>query len=86
MFGAECRWRQALLLGTDLSRMIGVYSTGYEQATAHFKALPFLSDEDKKWILGRGLCEASGMHEPLRDAGRPNGPGYRKGSSGLRCC
>jgi predicted TIM-barrel fold metal-dependent hydrolase len=51
-FGARrCFW------GTDLSRMIGAYGMGYEEAIAHFKALPFLSDEDKEWILGRGLCE-----------------------------
>jgi L-fuconolactonase len=51
-FGARrCFW------GTDLSRMIGAYGMGYEEAIAYFKALPFLSDEDKEWILGRGLCE-----------------------------
>jgi L-fuconolactonase len=51
-FGPQrCFW------GTDLSRMIGAYGMGYPDAIAHFKALPFLSETDKEWILGRGLCE-----------------------------
>ena len=50
-FGAErCFW------GTDLSRMIGAYGHGYKEAIEHLTGLPFLSTEDKEWILGRGLC------------------------------
>jgi L-fuconolactonase len=51
-FGARrCFW------GTDLSRMIGAYGIGYKEAVAHACGLPFLSDDDKQWIMGRGLCE-----------------------------
>jgi predicted TIM-barrel fold metal-dependent hydrolase len=51
-FGAKrCFW------GTDLSRMIAAYGIGYKEAIAHFQGLPFLSDADKDWIMGRGLCE-----------------------------
>ena len=51
-FGARrCFW------GTDLSRMIGAYGIGYEEAIAHFRGLPFLSEEDKELIMGRALCE-----------------------------
>ena len=37
--------------------MIGAYGMGYKEAIAHFQGLPFLSDTDKEWIMGRGLCE-----------------------------
>jgi predicted TIM-barrel fold metal-dependent hydrolase len=51
-FGAKrCFW------GTDLSRMIGAYGMGYKDAIAHLRGLPFLTEQDKEWILGRGLCE-----------------------------
>ena len=29
----------------------------YKEAIAHFQSLPFLSAEDKEWIMGRALCE-----------------------------
>jgi L-fuconolactonase len=51
-FGPKrCFW------GTDLSRMIGAYGMHYKDAIAHVQQMPFLSGEDKEWILGRGLCE-----------------------------
>lgn len=51
-FGAQrCFW------GTDLSRMIGAYGMGYKDAIAHLRSMPFLSEDDKEWILGKGLCE-----------------------------
>jgi L-fuconolactonase len=43
--------------GTDISRMIGDCGIGYPEAIAHFRQLPFLSDADKEWILGRAFCE-----------------------------
>jgi predicted TIM-barrel fold metal-dependent hydrolase len=50
-FGAKrCFW------GTDLSRMIGAYGIGYKEAIAHIQGLPFLSADEKEWIVGRGLC------------------------------
>ncbi len=51
-FGARrCFW------GTDLSRMIGATGHGYREAIDHLTGLPFLSENDKAWILGEGLCE-----------------------------
>lgn len=40
--------------GTDLARL----PCGYQQAISLFtQELPWLSTEDKEWIMGRGLCE-----------------------------
>ena len=40
--------------GTDLARL----PCGYREAIDLFvKELPFLSEDDKAWIMGRGLCE-----------------------------
>lgn len=40
--------------GTDLARL----PCGYREAIDLFlEELPFLGDEDKQWIMGRGLCE-----------------------------
>ena len=51
-FGARrCFW------GTDISRMIGAYGTGFKEAIAHVMGLGFLNMEEKEWIMGRGLCE-----------------------------
>jgi predicted TIM-barrel fold metal-dependent hydrolase len=52
-FGAQrCFW------GTDLSRMLGKYGVGYREAIDHvLHHMPFLSEQDKEWIMGRGLCE-----------------------------
>lgn len=51
-FGARrCFW------GTDLSRMQGKYGIGYAQSIDHvMRHMPFLSEADKTWIMGRGVC------------------------------
>jgi predicted TIM-barrel fold metal-dependent hydrolase len=53
-FGARrCFW------GTDLSHALKKAS--YRQCVTHFtEELTFLSDEDKSWIMGRGLSECLG--------------------------
>ena len=49
----RCFW------GTDLSHAI--HKATYRQCVIHFtEALTFLSDEDKEWIMGRGLAECLG--------------------------
>lgn len=49
----RCFW------GTDLSHAI--HKATYRQCVTHFtEALTFLSDEDKEWIMGRGLAECLG--------------------------
>jgi predicted TIM-barrel fold metal-dependent hydrolase len=48
----RCFW------GTDLSRMIGRYHVGYPEAIDHvLHHLPFLSESDKEWIMGRAVCD-----------------------------
>jgi predicted TIM-barrel fold metal-dependent hydrolase len=45
---------QRVFWGTDLSRL----PCSYSQALTMFtEEMPWLSTEDKEWILGRGLCE-----------------------------
>jgi predicted TIM-barrel fold metal-dependent hydrolase len=49
----RCFW------GTDLTHVIG--KATYRQCVTHFtEALTFLSDEDRRWIMGRGLAECLG--------------------------
>lgn len=40
--------------GTDLSRLPCIYRQGVTMFT---EEIPWLSDEDKRWIMGRGVCE-----------------------------
>lgn len=51
-FGAErCFW------GTDISRMLGRYGIGYQQAVEQIAVhLPFLDPRQKSLILGEALC------------------------------
>lgn len=51
-FGAErCFW------GTDISRMLGKYGVTYKEAVELVKRhMPFLSEQEKKLILGEALC------------------------------
>ncbi len=53
-FGARrCFW------GTDLSHALG--KATYRQCVTHFtQELGFLTDQDKEWIMGRGLAECLG--------------------------
>jgi L-fuconolactonase len=47
--------------GTDLSRL----PCSYRQAITMFtEEIPWLSDDDKEWIMGRGLCEWIGWPLP----------------------
>jgi predicted TIM-barrel fold metal-dependent hydrolase len=49
----RCFW------GTDLSHAL--HKATYRQCVTHFtEALAFLSDQDKDWIMGRGLAECLG--------------------------
>jgi predicted TIM-barrel fold metal-dependent hydrolase len=49
----RCFW------GTDLSHAL--HKATYRQCVTHFtEALAFLSDQDKEWIMGRGLAECLG--------------------------
>ena len=52
-FGAQrCFW------GTDISRMLGKYGVTYEQAVALVtRHMPFLSEHEKRLILGEALCQ-----------------------------
>jgi predicted TIM-barrel fold metal-dependent hydrolase len=54
--------------GTDLTRL----PCSYRQAVTMFTAdMPWLSDSDKEWIMGRGLCEWLGWPMPApHDAAR----------------
>jgi hypothetical protein len=40
--------------GTDLSRLPCTYRQAIDMVTTE---IPWLSAEDKAWIMGRGLCE-----------------------------
>ncbi len=53
-FGPErCSW------GADVTRLEG--KATYAQVVTHFtEHLDFLSDQDKDWIMGRGICELLG--------------------------
>jgi predicted TIM-barrel fold metal-dependent hydrolase len=47
--------------GTDFSRL----SCTYRQAVTMFtEEIPWLSEDDKEWIMGRGLCEWLGWKMP----------------------
>jgi predicted TIM-barrel fold metal-dependent hydrolase len=46
--------RQRMFWGSDQSRSPASYRQGIELFTQH---LPWLSAEDKEWIMGRGVCE-----------------------------
>jgi predicted TIM-barrel fold metal-dependent hydrolase len=51
----RCFW------GTDLSHALGKGRGTYRQFVTHFtEELPFLSDQDKDWIMGRALSECLG--------------------------
>ncbi len=45
---------QRMFWGTDLSRSVCTYRQNIEMFT---KEVPWLSEADKDWIMGRGLCE-----------------------------
>ncbi len=47
--------------GTDLSRLPCSYR---EAVTMFTEEIPWLTDEDKEWIMGRGLCEWLGWKLP----------------------
>jgi predicted TIM-barrel fold metal-dependent hydrolase len=53
-FGVRrCFW------GTDLSHALG--KATYRQCVTHFtEELKFLTDQDKEWVMGRGLAECLG--------------------------
>jgi predicted TIM-barrel fold metal-dependent hydrolase len=48
---------QRMFWGTDLSRLPCPYRQG---VTLFTEELPWLSDTDKEWIMGRGICEKLG--------------------------
>jgi predicted TIM-barrel fold metal-dependent hydrolase len=52
-FGPQrCFW------GTDLTRMLERNKLTYTQTVEHFtKHMPFLSENDKEWVMGRAICE-----------------------------
>ena len=52
-FGPErCFW------GTDLTRMLERNKLSYTQCVEHFtKHMPFMSERDKEWVMGRAICE-----------------------------
>jgi predicted TIM-barrel fold metal-dependent hydrolase len=51
----RCFW------GTDLSHALGKGRGTYRQFVTHFtEELPFLSNEDKDWIMGRALAQCLG--------------------------
>lgn len=52
---------QRLFWGTDLSRLPCSYRQGI---TLFTEELPWLSTEDKQWIMGRGICERFGWAYP----------------------
>lgn len=47
--------------GTDLSRLPCSYRQGITMFT---EEIPWLTDEDKRWIMGRGVCEWLGWRMP----------------------
>lgn len=54
--------------GTDVTKLA---PGGYRQAVTMFtEELPWLSDEDKTWVMGRGICEWLGWAHP-RAGGAP---------------
>ncbi|HEV8519185.1 MAG TPA: amidohydrolase family protein [Burkholderiales bacterium] len=52
---------QRLFWGTDLSRLPCTYREGVTMFT---EEIPWLSDEDREWIMGRGVCEWLGWNMP----------------------
>jgi predicted TIM-barrel fold metal-dependent hydrolase len=50
-----------LFWGTDLTRLPCSYRQGITMFT---EQLPWLSDDDKQWIMGRGICEWLGWPLP----------------------
>jgi L-fuconolactonase len=52
---------QRLFWGTDLSRSPVPYR---QQVTMFTEEMPWLTDEDKSWIMGRGVCEWLGWPVP----------------------
>ena len=52
---------QRLFWGTDLSRLPCTYREGVTMFT---EEIPWLTDEDKEWIMGRGVCEWLGWNTP----------------------
>ena len=47
--------------GTDLSRLDCTYR---QSITMFTEEMPWLSDDDKEWIMGRGVCEWIGWPMP----------------------
>lgn len=58
---------QRMFWGTDLSRLPCTYRQGVTMFT---EEIPWLSAEDKSWIMGRGVCEWLGWTLPARVAKR----------------
>ncbi|HEV2008573.1 MAG TPA: hypothetical protein VGQ88_07600 [Burkholderiales bacterium] len=52
---------QRLFWGTDLSRLPCTYRQGVTMFT---EEMPWLTDEDREWIMGRGVCEWLGWKTP----------------------
>lgn len=52
---------QRLFWGTDLSRLPCTYRQGVTMFT---EEIPWLTDEDREWIMGRGVCEWLGWNTP----------------------
>lgn len=52
---------QRLFWGTDLSRSPIPYR---QQVTMFTEEMPWLTDDDKEWIMGRGVCEWLGWAYP----------------------
>jgi predicted TIM-barrel fold metal-dependent hydrolase len=50
--------------GTDLTRLPCTYR---QAVTAFTEEIPWLSQTDKEWIMGRGLCEWLGWPLPRRE-------------------
>jgi len=58
----RCLWSATLLWETDITN--GFDKATYRQRITHFtKELPFLSEEDKDWIMGRARQEADDRHQ-----------------------
>jgi L-fuconolactonase len=55
---------QRVFWGSDLSRLPCSYR---EAITMLTEPLPWLSEEDKSWIMGKGLCAWLGWDRPLAD-------------------
>ncbi len=54
-----------LFWGTDLSRLPCTYRQG---VTMFSEEIPWLTDSDKEWIMGRGVCEWLGWPLPVEAA------------------